>query len=263
MQDITKVAVDRRDGDFIQSLERGLAVIRAFDRHHAQMTLSEVARRAGLPRAAARRLLLTLVTLGYARTDGKLFELTPRVLDLGYAYLSTLGVAEVAQLYMEEVSRELGENCAMAVLDRAEIIYVARVPAGRIMDQVLSVGTRLPAYSTALGQVLLAAMADADILALMEAYPLAQMTSKSIMDPGAYMTKIEEIRRLGYALVDEELEPGVRSIAVPIHDRRNRVIAAMNVGAHAGRMSLADMTEKVLPVLRRAAHDTERPIGHI
>lgn len=254
---------ERRQGDFLQTLERGLAVIRSFDRFHAHMTLSDVSRRTGLTRAASRRILHTLVTLGYARTDGKVFELSPRVLELGYAYLSSFGVAEVAQMFMEEVSRKLGESCSMAVLDRAEVIYVARVQAQRIMGQALEVGARLPAYPTAMGQVLLAALPDSELAGLIDAYPIPHMTEKSIVDRAEYLRKIAEVRRTGYALVDEELELGVRSIAVPIHDRRNRVIAAMNVGAHAGRISLEDMTRKVLPVLRQAANDVERPIGHL
>lgn len=255
-------APPQRDIDFVQSLEKGLAVIRAFDRNHSQMTLSDVARRTGLTRAAARRLLLTLVRLGYARSDGRLFELAPRILDLSYAYLSSFGIADVAHVYMEEVARSLGESCSMAVLDGAEIVYVARVPTQRIMTQVLAVGTRLPAFATAMGQVLLAALPDPDLDALLDAHPLTRLTEKTITDRDVYLRKIEQIRRLGYALVDEELERGVRSIAVPVHDRRNRVIAAMNVGAYAGRIPLEAMTETVLPVLRRAVHDTERAIGH-
>lgn len=130
----------RSGGTFVRSLERGLAVIRAFDREHARMTVSEVARRAGVTRAAARRLLHTLVSLGYARTDGKTFELAPRVLELGYAYLSSFGIAEVAQTYMDALSRSLAESCSLAVLDGAEIVYVARVPTQRIMSQSLGGG---------------------------------------------------------------------------------------------------------------------------
>lgn len=253
---------EQRDGDFVQSLERGLAVISAFDRNHAQMTVSDVARRTGLTRAAARRLLLTLVALGYARTDGKQFELAPRVLELGYAYLSSFGMSDVAQVYMEQVSRELGESCSLGVLDGAEIVYVGRVSTQRIMTHALAVGTRLPAFPTAMGQVLLAALPDDDVEDMLDRHPLVRLTEKTVTDREAYLRKIEDVRRLGYALVDEELETGVRSIAVAIHDRRNRVIAAMNVGAHAGRVSLDAMTRTVLPVLRRAAHDTERAIGH-
>ncbi len=252
----------RRDGNFVQSLERGLAVIRAFDRDHPRMTVSEVARRAGLTRAAARRLLHTLVALGYARADGKAFALAPRVLELGYAYVSSFGIADVAQVYMEEVSRELAESCSLAVLDGAEIVYVARVPTRRIMSQTLAVGTRLPAFPTSMGQVLLAALPEAELQGLLDRHPLKRLTDKTVTDPAAYAAKIAGVRRDGYALVDEELERGVRSVAVPVRDRRGNTIAAMNVGAHAGRLSRSEMLARVLPVLRGAARQTERAIGH-
>lgn len=253
---------EEKSGDFVQSLERGLAVIRAFDRNHAQMTVSDVARRAELTRAAARRLLHTLVSLGYARSDGKYFELSPKVLELGYAYISSFGIAEVAQVYMEGVSRELGESCSMSVLDGAEIVYVARVPTQRIMTHTLNVGTRLPAFPTAMGRALLSALPDFELEALLEVTPLVALTEKTVTDRDELVRRIGEIRRQGYAIVDEELENGVRSIAVPIHDRRNRVIAALNVGAHAGRVSCKDLVARVLPVLRRAAMEIERAIGH-
>lgn len=257
----SKEKVGRGQGDFLQTLERGLAVIRSFDRSNAQMTLSDVSRRTGVTKAASRRILHTLVTLGYARTDGKVFELTPRVLELGYGFLSSFGLADIALPSMEGVSRESGESCSMAVLDRAEIVYVVRVPARRVMEQSLNVGTRLPAYPTALGQVLLAALPDSELSDLIDAYPLPVLTKKTITDRDEYMRKIATVRRLGYALVDEELELGVRAVAVPVHDRRNRVIAAVNVEAHAGRVTLDDMTRTILPIVRRAVHEIERPIG--
>jgi len=252
-----------REGDLLQTLTRGLAVIACFDRRNPRMTPTEVARKTDLTRAAARRILLTLVHTGHARTDGKMFELTARVLELGYAYLSSFGLPEVARPAMEEVTRELGESCSMAVLDRAEIIYIARVQAHRIMEQVLEVGLHLPAHATALGQVLLAALPDDDLAVLLEAYPLFALTDRTITDREAFLERIEQVRQQGYAMVDEELERGVRSIAVPIRDRRNRVIAALNVGAHVGRVSVEDMTGGVLIALRRTANEIERPIGHL
>lgn len=252
-----------REGDLLQTLTRGLAVIACFDRRNPRMTPTEVARKTDLTRAAARRILLTLVNTGHARTDGKNFELTARVLELGYSYLSSFGLPEVARPAMEVVSRELGESCSMAVLDRAEIIYVARVAARRIMEQVLDVGLRLPAHATALGQVLLAALPDDELAELLDAYPLFPLTDRTITDREAFLERIEQVRQQGYALVDEELERGVRSIAVPIRDRRNRVVAALNVGAHIGRISAEEMTRTVLVTLRRAANEIERPIGHL
>jgi len=252
-----------RDGDILQTLTRGLSVIACFDRLHPRMTPTEVARRVGLTRAAARRILLTLVSTGHARTDGKQFELTARILELGYAYLSSFGLPEVARAAMEDVARQLGESCSMAVLDHGDIIYVARVPAQRLMKQVLDVGGRLPAHATALGQVLMAALPDDELNALLEANPLFPLTEHTITDRKVFLERMEQVRKQGYALVDEELELGVRSIAVPVHDRRNRVIAAMNVGADARRVSLEEMSDRVLTALRRAVNETERPIGHL
>ncbi|MDT8857819.1 IclR family transcriptional regulator C-terminal domain-containing protein [Paracoccaceae bacterium Fryx2] len=252
-----------RDGDVLQTLTRGLSVIACFDRNHPRMTPTEVARHANLTRAAARRILITLVATGYARTDGKVFELTARVLELGYAYLSSFGLPEVARTYMEDVTRDLGESCSLAVLDRGEIVYVARVAAQRIMEQVLEVGGRLPAHATALGQVLMAALPDDELAVILEAAPLFALTDNTITSRSDFIARLEQVRRQGYALVDEELELGVRSIAVPVRDRRNRVIAAMNVDAHVRRMSVDEMCDRALSALRRAVNETERPIGHL
>lgn len=252
-----------REGDLLQTLTRGLSVIACFDRRNPRMTPTEVAKKTGLTRAAARRVLLTLVSTGHARTDGKTFELTARVLELGYAYLSSFGLPEVARPSMEEVTRELGESCSMAVLDGAEIIYIARVPAQRIMEQVLDVGLHLPAHATALGQVLLAALPDDELSELLDNNPLYALTDRTITDRAAFLERLEQVRLQGFALVDEELELGVRSIALPIRDRHNQVIAAINVGAHVRRVSLDEMKDRVLVVLRRAAHEIERPIGHL
>lgn len=252
-----------RDGDLLQTLVRGLSVIACFDRAHARMTPTEVARRTNLTRAAARRILLTLVSTGHARTDGKTFELTARILELGYSYLSSFGLPEVARTYMEDVTRDLGESCSMAVLDRAEIIYIASIPAQRIMEQVLEVGLRLPAHATALGQVLMSALPDDELMALLDSYPLRPLTEHTITDKEAFLNRTEQVRVQGYALADEELELGVRSIAVPIRDRRNRVVAAIDVGAHVGRIGVDRMRDEVLTKLRRAANEIERPIGHL
>lgn len=259
MDDLEGKSEERRD--FIHSLEKGLAVIRAFDRNHSHMTLSDVSRRTGLTRATSRRLLHTLVATGYARTDGRLFELSPRVLELGYAYLSSFGIADVAEVYMKDVSRQVGEGCSLGVLDGGDVICVARVATDRIMAESLAVGTRLPSFASTLGQVLLAELTDAEIDAVWEL--------QALRDPGAlpqdrasFMERLENVRLHGYAIVDEEFERGMRSIAVPIHDRRNKVIAAMSVGAHAGRVSVEALLDTVLPVLRGAARDTERAIGN-
>ena len=225
------------------------------------MTLSDVSRRTGLTRATSRRLLHTLVATGYARTDGRLFELSPGVLGLGYAYLSSFGIADVAEAYMKDVSRQVGEGCSLGVYDGGEVVCVARVATDRIMAETLAVGMRLPGFRSALGQVLLAELTDEALVSLWDLQALKDPDSLP-EDRAAFMERLEDVRLHGYAIVDEEFERGMRSIAVPIHDRRNKVIAAMAVGAHAGRISSQALLDTVLPILRGAARDTERAIGN-
>jgi IclR family pca regulon transcriptional regulator len=242
-----------RTPDFVQSLERGLAVIRAFDAQHPQLTLSDVARATGLSRAAARRFLLTLVELDYMRTDGRLFSLRPRILELGYAYLSSLSLPEVAQPHMETLVAEVHESCSMSVLDGAEVVYVARVPTKRIMAVAISVGTRFPAYATSMGRVLLAAQPAQwldDYLAKAELRPL---TRRTIIEPAKLRTVLTRIAAQGYAIVDQELEEGLRSLAAPIHGDDGSVIAALNVSAHASRGSSEVIRRELLPPLLATA----------
>lgn len=243
--------------DFVQSLERGLAVIRAFDAQRPELTLSEVARETGLTRAAARRFLLTLVELGYVRTDGRRFALRPRVLELGYAYLSSLSLPEVAQPHMEELVRAIHESCSVSVLDGDDVVYVARVPTHRIMRVAISVGTRFPACATSMGRVLLAAQPEAwldDYLARVRLEPL---TRRTVTDPQRLRAVLAKVRTQGYALVDQELEEGLRSIAVPLRDAAGAVRAAMNVSAHASRGTADVIRRELLPPLLDAARQIE------
>jgi IclR family pca regulon transcriptional regulator len=219
--------------DFVQSLARGLSVIRAFDADHALLTLSEVARRAELPRAAARRFLRTLDVLGYVHSDGKYFRLTPRVLELGFSYLSALSLPEIAQPHLEHLSHELDESVSAAVLDGDDIVYIARVATRRIMSVGITIGTRFPAQKTSMGRVLLAA-ADA--------------------------TVAPEVRAAGWALVDQELEPGLRAVAAPVRDRTGHVVAAVNVSTSAARTSLEQLREVHLPALLRATAAIEHEL---
>jgi IclR family transcriptional regulator, pca regulon regulatory protein len=249
-----------RSPEFVQSLERGLAVIRAFDGEHPQLTLSEVARRTGLTRAAARRFLLTLVELGYVHTDGRLFSLRARILELGYAYLSSLSLPEVAQRHMEALVARVHESCSVSVLDGDEVVYVARVPTKRIMTVGISVGTRFPAYATSMGRVLLAAQpADwlDDYLATAQLRPL---TRRTVTDPAKLRTVLTKIAAQGYAIVDQELEEGLRSVAAPIHGENGSVIAAVNVSAHATRGSFEMIRRDLLPPLLAAAKRIEEDI---
>ncbi|MEV2237391.1 IclR family transcriptional regulator [Micromonospora sp. NPDC049891] len=250
-----------RSGEFVQSLERGLAVIRAFDAEHPQLTLSEVARATGLTRAAARRFLLTLVDLGYVRTDGRLFSLRPRILDLGYAYLSSLSLPEVARPHMEALVAQVHESCSVSVLDGDEVVYVARVPTKRIMTVGISVGTRFPAYATSMGRVLLAAQPAGwldDYLATAQFRPL---TRRTVTDPARLRATLTKIASQGYALVDQELEEGLRSLAAPIHGDNGSVVAAVNVSAHASRGSFEMIRKELLPPLLATAKRIEEDLG--
>lgn len=242
-----------RDADFVQSLQRGLSVLRVFDAEHARLTLSDVARLTGLTRATARRLLLTFERLGYMRTDSRHFELTPSVLDLGYAYLSSVQLPQVAQPFMESLSEQVHESVSASVLDGFEIVYVARVPTKRIMAISLSLGSRLPAASTSMGRVLLAGLCDEELDHFLATAPLVARTHRTIVDPDRLRGVIEEVRRQGWALVDEELEDGVRSVAAPVRDRAGRTVAAINVSTHAGRVGLRELRSDFLPALLDAA----------
>jgi IclR family pca regulon transcriptional regulator len=245
-----------RGAPFVQSLERGLAVIRAFDADHRSLTLSDVARRTGLPRAAARRFLHTLVELGYVRTDGRLFSLRPRVLDLGYAYLSSTPLPDVAQPHLEDLVSRVHESCSVSVLDGEDIVYVARVATKRLMTVAISVGTRFPAYATSMGRVLLAARPPAERAAYLSTARLEPLTGRTVTDPGRLAELLDEVADQGFALLDQELEEGLRSIAVPVRDATGEVVAAVNVSASARRSPEAIRAE-LLPPLRTAAGEIE------
>lgn len=250
-----------RSTDFVQSLERGLAVIRAFDAEHPQLTLSDVARLTGLTRAAARRFLITLVELGYVRTDGRLFALRPRILELGYAYLSSLSLPEVAHPHMETLVAEANESCSISVLDGDEVVYVARVPTHRIMTVAISIGTRFPAYATSMGRVLLAAQPDAWIDAYLGRVDLVAITPRTVVDPEQLRTILRRTREQGFALVDQELEDGLRSLAVPVRDAHGTVAAAMNLSAHASRGTSDAIRTELLPPLLGAARRIEEDLA--
>lgn len=244
---------DKRSGDFIQSLERGLAVINSFARERRAQTLSEVAQHTGLTRATARRVLLTLAELGYVQQDSRSFTLTPKVLDLGYSFLSSFRVVELAQQPMERLVEEVRESSSMSVLDGSEIVYVARVPTSRIMTVALALGSRLPAYPTSMGRVLLAGRPDEEIEDYIAGTVLQRLTSHTVTDPEEFRAILRQVRSQGYALVDQELEEGVRSIAAPITNADGEVIAALNVSCHAARVSVAQMRKELRPRLLATA----------
>ena len=242
-----------RRTDFVQSLDRGLAVIRCFSSEHPSLTLSEVAERTGLTRAAARRFLLTLQELGYVGSSGRQFSLRPRVLALGYAYLSSFSVAQIAQPHLEDLAEELHESCSVSVLDGDDIVYVARASANRIMTIALTVGTRLPPYPTSMGRVLLAGLPDGELDAHLSRARLRKLTEHTVDDPARLRAILADTAAKGWAAVDQELEAGVRSIAVPVRDSSGRVVAAINASAHAARVPMRTLEKQFLPRLLDAA----------
>ncbi len=250
-------------GEFVQSLARGLSVIRAFDAQHPELSLSDVARRADLTRAAARRFLHTLTALGYVRTDGRRFALTPRVLELGFSYLSSLSLPEIAQPHLERLSHEVGESVSAAVLDGTDIVYVARVPTRRIMSVRITIGTRFPAYATSMGRVLLAGLPDADRDAVLDASARAHLTDRTLTEPAALRAELERVRGQGWAVVDGELEPGLRSIAAPVRAKDGAVVAAVNVSTAATAEPVSVLVERFLPRLLETTARIEVESRHV
>ncbi len=248
-----------RGPDFVQSLERGLAVIRAFDADHRSLTLSEVAAATGVTRAAARRFLLTLAELGYVRNHGRYFSLTARVLELGYAYLSSLSLPEVAEPHLEALVAQVDESSSLSVLDGTDIVYVARVPVRRIMTVAISVGTRFPAYATSMGRVLLAGLPEEELEKLLAEVKLERLTGRTVTSLEALRAELARVRAQGWALVNQELEEGLRAIAAPVRDPSGAVVAAVNVSAHATR-TLDSMRRDLLPPLLAATEAIERDL---
>lgn len=250
-----------RPPEFVQSLGRGLAVINSFSRETPSQTLSEVAAAAGLTRATARRVLLTLVELGYVRQDARNFSLTPRVLDLGYSFLSSFRAVDLAQAPMEHLAEELQESSSMSILDNGEVVYVARVPTKRIMTIALALGSRLPAYPTSMGRVLLAGLTEDALDGYLESTPLQPLTKHTITDRKELVAVLDGVRERGFAIVDQELEEGVRSIAAPITTADATVIAAINVSAHASRAGVRKLRQEYLPKLLEATAEVSSRVS--
>jgi IclR family pca regulon transcriptional regulator len=238
---------------YVTALARGLSVMKAFDDQHASLTLSDVARIVDLPRASARRALLTLQSLGYVESNGRLFSLSPQVLTLARAYLASSPVPRVAQGFLEKISESLGESCSLSILHDQEVIYVARSTRKRIGSLHRDVGAHLPAHCTSMGRVLLAALPDSDLDDFIAAAKLQSFTPYTTIDKRELRLLIQKVRRSGYSLVDQELEIELRSIAVPVRSAGGRVIAAMNVSAQASRTTKKQMVDRFLPALRDAA----------
>jgi IclR family pca regulon transcriptional regulator len=239
--------------NFVLSLSRGLKVIEAFEGHTQGLSVADVSRQTGLSRAAVRRLLMTLEILGYAESAGRAYRLKTRVLKLGFSYLSSTSLPTIAQPILEQTTEVLHESSSLSVLDGDEIVYIARSAPKRVMSVGLSVGSRLPAYCTSMGRVLLAGVPGTEFDAYLGRVQLRALTPRTVTDKAALIAIIEKTRSNGYTLVDEELELGLRSIAVPVHNRMRRVVAAMNIGVHAARVSADEMIHRFLPVLQTNA----------
>jgi len=248
-------AKEDSDPNFMTSLARGLSVIRAFTEREPNLTIADIAKITGLPRAAARRCLLTLMQLGYAGSDGRTFFLKPKILALGYSFLSSAPLATILDPLIEQVSGAVQESCSAAVLDEDELVYIARAATKRIMSVGLNVGSRLPAYCTSMGRVLLAALPDAELDAYLGRVPLKPFTERTIVVADTLKRELERVRERGFSLVDQELELGLRSIAVPIRTASGGVVAAVNVSAQAARVTCPEMEVQFLPRLLRAADE--------
>ncbi|KGQ20089.1 Transcriptional regulator, IclR family [Lysobacter dokdonensis DS-58] len=239
--------------DYVQSLARGLAVLRAFDAEHTRLSLAEIAHRASTSRAAARRLIMTLEHLGYVRLSGREYVLSPSVLELGFGYLGSLNLTDLAQPLLEELARTVNQSSSMAVLDGQSIVYVARSPGRRIMSVTLGVGARLPASTASMGRVLLSGLDEDSLDAWLTHCKPAKLTAHTVTDVRRLRRIVEDVRRQGHAWVEQELEMGLCSIAVPVHNGDGRVAAAINVSMPYYPDVERDATRTILPQLKLTA----------
>ena len=252
-----------RPGDsYVQSFARGLEVIRSFGAAAPRQTLTEVAEATGMTRAGARRILLTLQTLGYVRADGRAFALTPKILDLGFAYLSSTPVWNLAQPVMDALVEQVHESCSIAVLDGQDVVYVMRVHTHKIMSTNLGIGSRLPAFWTSLGRVLLAALPVPDLQPLLDARDRSPFTRLTLQDDAALRAQIDQVRSQGWCLLNQELEEGLISVAAPIHNASGQVIAAINISGQANRTTPEVMQGELLPQLLQAAAQVSGLLGY-
>jgi IclR family transcriptional regulator, pca regulon regulatory protein len=248
-----KTASGPDDKEFMATLAKGLAVLGLFGRQRPAMTLSEAALAANVSRATARRILRTLAELGYVEQRGRQFSLSPNILQLGFAYLATQNWIERAVPLMKDLSERLHESCSAAILQGTEIVYVARVPTRRIMSVAVSVGSRLPAFHSSMGRVQLGFLDPSEIWRRLKSVRIEPMTPSTITDLQALFDRIRDDHEQGFSIVDEELERGLRSIAVPVVDRQNQAVAALNLSTHSTRTTRNEMRDKFLPELRAVA----------
>jgi IclR family pca regulon transcriptional regulator len=243
------------DPSFMTSLARGLAVVRAFSDRRRSLTIAQISHKTGIPRAAVRRCLHTLKQLGYADSEANNFTLKPKILTLGYSYLSSTPLTVSAQPYMDQISRTLNESCSLAVLDGNNVLYVSRSSTSRIMSVALNVGSRLPAYCTSLGRAMLAYLPDDALKAYFNSVELKAYTERTVVSQKRLKEILAETREAGFTIVEEELEVGLRSIAVPVRGASGTVVAALNIGAQATRVTSRQMKETFLPVLLKGSQE--------
>ncbi len=251
----------KQSGDYIQSLDRGLQVIQAFSQKSQALTISDVSKLTGLSRPTARRILLTLEHLGFAESANGVFSLTARTLSLGYAYLSSNNSWGIAHSFMREFVHQTGESCSISILDGTDIIYVARVSTKRIMSINLDVGSRLPAYATSMGHVLLANLPKEKLEKYLESINFEKYTDKTIVDKEQLLKILEGVRERGWGGVDQQLEEGLRSIAVPLRDGTDKVFAAFNCSVHAGRVSEEVLRNEFLPLLQETGKKISQAVA--
>ncbi|MGH8447224.1 MAG: IclR family transcriptional regulator domain-containing protein [Solimonas sp.] len=255
-------AADAPPPDFVGSVAHGLAVLRAFDHDHFQMTLSEVSARTGMTRAGARRYLLTLAYLGYVQQNGRLFRLTPKVLELGYAFMSTVPLADTAQPYLDRLTKQTGEVSAIAVMDGREVVHLAvAIPAQRQLMPKVTIGRRFNALYNSTGRVLIACDQNKTIEQQLSGAKLARITEWSMDSKVALLDELRRVREQQYAIVDQESEEGLRSLAVPIRNKQGHAVAAINIITNVATVSREELTQRLLPVLRQAADELALSLG--
>ncbi len=245
----TNAIIPENDRDYVASFARGLEVIRAFTRTRRSLTMAEVAERTGMNRAATRRFLLTLVREGYAETVGKQFQLLPKILDLGFSALASLGLTTIAQPVLDDLSEAVGESCFLVLLDGDSVIYIARAHPRRVMVASIDIGSRAAAYTMSSGRMLLSALSDDELEDYLNSVKLAPYTPHTVTSKVKLKAIIEEAGEVGYCMIDQEYEIGLMSISVPVRDRSGETIAALNVACPSYRFTLDSMREKVLPKL--------------
>lgn len=249
--------------DSVQSLIRGLRVLTAFNRGKARMTLSEIAVLSDLSRGTTRRLLLTLVEIGYVGIDGKYFFLRPQLLELGYTYLSTLSFNDIVQKHLNLIADQLHESASASVLVFPDVVYVARASTNRLMTIGLSVGSKLPALYTSMGRVMLAQLPKSELEACLADIKLNPPTAQSIKTISVMKRELEKVRKDGYCILDQELETGLRSIGVAIGSHVNGIYAAINVSVPASRVSIEDLKAKICPLLQSTAKEIDKELGNV